>query len=145
MIMNHWLKRALVSAFFSVACHSSHIYEIHAQSPNPSFGVVHPLPGCEVINDDLTVRLTATCVVDRKKRIVVTDYGDASFNFDSIEHPEVLIPNIPNEDKFVPIQLPRQFMQELQSRKRHLLIQFTGNCGSEHAVGSFECQISGGK
>jgi hypothetical protein len=143
--MHKWLKVATVSTLLSVACHSSHSYEIHVQSPTPPFGAVHALPDCEVINGDLTLHLTATCVVDRKKRIVVTDYGDAHFVFDSIEHTEVLIPNIPNEDKFVSVQLPHDLMRRLQSKMRHLLIQLTGDCGSEHAAGSFECQISRGE
>lgn len=95
---------------------------------------------CELVGGDLVLAVSATCVVDSAQRIVVLDQETDDVVFDSKRAPKPL-PNFPKQPGFVPVALGCQCAPKPPQHKRLLLVQLSGDCGSEHAAGSFTCSI----
>jgi hypothetical protein len=111
---------------------------ITVQPTQPTMGGA--IATCELAGNDLVLAVSATCVVDSAQRIVVLDQETDEVVFDSRRAPTRL-PNFPKHPGFVPVALGCQCAPKPPQHKRLLLVQLSGDCGSEHASGSFTCSI----
>jgi hypothetical protein len=130
-----WLMAAgLVGC--AVAC-AAERERIVVQPTEPTMGGITPT--CELEDHQLTLVVSATCVVDTKQRVVVIDADTDELLCDS--QPPPPLPNFPKQPAFVRIALPCLRLSSLPKGKRVLDVQLSGKCGSEAASGSFTCTL----
>lgn len=104
-------------------------------------GSAQALQSCERTSTDLVLPVTASCAIDQKQRVVVTDFETDEILFDTLGHSELRLPIIPDKNPPIQLLLPLRYMPNLREKTRHLLIQLVGQCGDEQAAGSFECRV----
>ena len=130
---------SIVVAAGLLAC-AARMQRISVLPSQPALGDAYA--SCEFDGNDLVVFVSASCVVDSEKRIVVSNLATDEIVFDT-KQSKTPVPNFP-VDQFVPVRLPCRCGESLQSSKQLLLVSLSGKCGQEHAAGAFRCVTGSG-